>query len=144
MWQVVVVALGHVLILLLALLGLRFLRRYTASRFIHPGIHCPTELAAKGQYEAPPRGWAVMYLIIDLIIPRLIFLTATIGSFLILISDFGLRPTVSTWFSGSGWEWKVPVALAIGVLINLIVTVARLRSTRLRELAMKDLEHSNA
>src|SRR5499427_3598271 len=144
MWQVVVVALGHVLILFLALLGLRFLHRYTASRFVHPGIHCPTELAAKGQYEAPPRGWAVTYLIIHLIIPRLIFLTATIGSFLILMYDFGLRPTVSAWFSKPGWEWKLPIALAIGVLINLIVTVERLRSSRLREAAMKDLEHSRA
>ena len=144
MWQIVFVALGHLLILFLALLGLRLLHRYTASRFIRCGIHCPTQLAAKGQYEAPPRGWNVLHLIIHLIIPRLIFLTATIGSFLILISDFGLRPTVSTWFNRPGWEWKVPVAVAIGVLINLIVTVERLRSSRLRELAMKDLEHSNA
>ena len=144
MWQVVIVPVGHVLILFLALVGLRRLHGYTASRFIHSRVHCPTGLFAKGQYEAPPRGWAVMYLIIDLIIPRLIFLTATIGSFLILISDFGLRPTVSTWFNRPGWEWKVPVALAIGVLINLIVTVERLRSSRLREVAMKDLEHSNA
>ena len=83
MWQIVIVALGHLLILFLALLGLRRLHRYTASRFIHSTVHCPTELAAKGQYEAPPRGWTVMYLIIHLIIPRLVFLTATIGSFLI-------------------------------------------------------------
>ena len=144
MWQIVFVALGHLLILFLALLGLRLLHRYTASRFIHCGIHCPTELAAKGQYEAPPRGWNVLYLIIRLIIPRLIFLTTTIGSFLILVYDFGLRPTVATWFSKPGWEWKLPVALAIGVLINLIVTVERLRSSRLREAAMKDLEHSHA
>jgi small-conductance mechanosensitive channel len=144
MWQIVFVALGHLLILFLALLGLRVLHRYTASKFNHSGVHCPTELAAKGQYEAPPRGWMVLYLIIRLIIPRVIFLTATIGSFLILIYDFGLRPTVSTWFSKPGWEWKLPVALAIGVLINLIVTVERLRSSRLREAAMKDLEHSHA
>ena len=58
--------------------------------------------------------------------------------------DFGLRPTVSTWFSKPGWEWKLPIALAIGVLINLIVTAERLRSGRLREAAMKDLEHSHA
>src|SRR5215471_16119593 len=83
MWQIVIVALGHLLILFLALLGLRRLHRYTASRFIHSTVHCPTELAAKGQYEAPPRGWTVLYLIIHLIIPRLIFLTATIGSFLL-------------------------------------------------------------
>ena len=57
------VALGHVLILFLALLGLRLLHRYTASRFMHCRVHCPTELAAKGQYEAPPRGWTVPYLI---------------------------------------------------------------------------------
>jgi small-conductance mechanosensitive channel len=144
MWQIVFVALGHLLILFLALLGLRLLHRYTASRFIHCGIHCPTQLAAKGQYEAPPRGWNVLHLIIHLIIPRLNFLTATIGSFLILIYDFGLRPTVSTWFSKPGWEWKLPVALAIGVLINLVVTVERLRSSRLREAAMQDLEHSHA
>src|SRR6516164_2753234 len=144
MWQIVFVALGHLLILFLALLGLRLLHRYTASRFIHCGIHCPTELAAKGQYEAPPRGWNVLYLIIRLIIPRLIFLTTTIGSFLILVYDFGLRPTVLTWFSKPGWEWKLPVALAIGVLINLIVTVERLRSSRLRQAALKDLEHSRA
>jgi small-conductance mechanosensitive channel len=144
MWQVVIVALGHLLILFLALLGLRRLHRYTTSRFNHFGVHCPTQLAAKGQYEAPPRGWMVLYLIVHLIIPRLIFLTATIGSFLILLYDFGLRSTISTWFSKPGWEWKLPVALAIGVLINLIVTVERLRSSRLREAALKDLEHSNA
>ena len=85
MWQIVFGALGHLLILLLALLGLRLLHHYTTNRFIHSGVHCPTQLAAKGQYEAPPRGWNVLYLIIHLIIPRLIFLTATIGSFLILI-----------------------------------------------------------
>ena len=144
MWQIVFVALGHLLILFLALLGLRLLHRYTASRFIHSGVHCPTQLAAKGQYEAPPRGWMVLYLIVHLIIPRLIFLTATIGSFLILIYDFGLRSTISPWFSKPGWEWKLPVALAIGVLINLIVTVERFRSSRLREAAMQDLEHSHA
>jgi len=144
MWQIVFVALGHLLILFLALLGLRLLHRYTANRFIRCGVHCPTQLAAKGQYEAPPRGWNVLYLIIHLIIPRLIFLTATIGSFLILIYDFGLRPTVATWFSKPGWEWKLPVALAIGVLINLVVTVERFRSSRLREAAMRDLEHSHA
>jgi predicted membrane-bound spermidine synthase len=79
-----------------------------------------------------------------LIIPRLIFLTATIGFYLILIYDFGLRSTFSSWFSKSGWEWKLPVALAIGLFINLIVTVERLRSRRLREAALKDLEHSHA
>src|SRR5215510_398244 len=129
MWQIVFVALGHLLILFLALLGLRRLHRYKASRFIHSGVHCPTALAAKGQYEAPPRGWNVLHLII----PRLAFLTATVGSFLILIYDFGLRSTISPWFSKPGWEWKLPVALAIGVLINLIVTVERFRSSRLRE-----------
>src|SRR5215471_20179114 len=144
MWQFVIVALGHLLVLFLALLGLRLLHRYTASRFIHSGVHCPTELAAKGQYEAPPRGWMVLYLIIRLIIPRLIFLTATIGSFLILIYDFGLRSAISPWFSKPGWEWKLPVTLVIGVLINLIATVERLRSSRLRERAMQDLEHSHA
>jgi len=144
MWQIVIVALGHLLVLFLALLGLRLLHRYTASRFIHSGVHCPTELAAKGQYEAPPRGWMVLYLIIHLIIPRLIFLTATIGSFLILIYDFGLRSAISPWFSKPGWEWKLPVTLVIGVLINLIATVERLRSSRLREAAMKELEHSHA
>jgi hypothetical protein len=38
----------------------------------------------------------------------------------------------------------LPVALVIGVAINLVVTVERLRSRRLREAAMKDLEHSRA
>ncbi len=144
MWQVVIVGLGHLVILFLALFGLRRLHRFTESRFNHFGVHCPTQLAATGQYEAPPRGWMVLYLIIRLIIPRLILLTATIGLFLILLFDFGLRSTVSTWFSKPGWEWKLPVALAIGVLINLIVTVQRFRSGRLREEALKDLEHSHA
>ena len=144
MWHIVIDALVHLSILSLALLGLRYLHRYTASRFVHCGVHCPTQLAAKGQYEAPPRGWMVLRLIVHLIIPRLIFLTATIGSFLILIYDFGLGSAISPWFSKPGWEWKLPVALAIGVLINLIVTVERLCSSRLREAAMKDLEHSHA
>jgi len=144
MWQIVIVALVHLLILLLALLGLRRLQRYTVSRFSHVNVHCPTQLAAEGHYEAPPRGWVILCLIVRLGIPRLVFLTATIGSFLILVYDFGLRSTISTWFNMPGWEWKLPVALAIGVLINLIVTVERLRSNRLRQAAMKDLEHSRA
>src|SRR5246127_3137204 len=144
MWQIVIVALVHLLILVLVLFGLRRLRRYTASRFSHVSVHCPTELAAEGRYEAPPRGWVVLYLIVHLIIPRLIFLTASIGSFLILLYDFGLRSLISAWFSRPGWEWKLPAALAIGVFINLITTVGRLSSRRLREAAMKDLEHSRA
>jgi small-conductance mechanosensitive channel len=144
MWQIALVVVGHLLILFLVLFGLRLLQRYTARRFVLAGVHCPTELAAQGQYEAPPRGWVVLYLMIHLIVPRLIFLTATIGSYLILVYDFGLWSTISTWFSKPGWEWKLPVALAIGVLINLIVTLERLRSRRLREAALKDLEHSHA
>jgi small-conductance mechanosensitive channel len=144
MWQIVILAVGHLLILFLALFGLRLSYRYIAGKFIRSSVHCPTQLAAEGQYEAPPCGWSVLYLIVQLIIPRLIFLTATIGSYLILIYDFGLRSTISTWFSKPGWEWKLPVALAIGLLINLIVTLERLRSRRLREAALKDLEHSHA
>jgi small-conductance mechanosensitive channel len=144
MWQIVILALVHLLILCLALLGLRRLDRYTISRFSHLHVHCPTQLATQGQYEAPPRGWVTLYLIIRLAIPRLIFLTAIVGSFLILLYDFGLRSTISSWFNMPGWEWKLPVALAIGVLINLVVTVGRMRSNRLRQAAMKDLEHSRA
>jgi small-conductance mechanosensitive channel len=145
MWQIVTaVVIGHLLALFLAIFALRFLQRYAGSRFFLSGVHCPTELAAAGQYEAPPHGLGVLYLMIRLIIPRLIFLTAAIGSYLILVYDFGLWSTISTWFSKPGWEWKLPVALAIGVLINLIVTLERLRSRRLREAALKDLEHSHA
>jgi small-conductance mechanosensitive channel len=144
MWQIVIVALVHLLILFLALLGLRQLHRYIASRFKHFSVHCPTQLAATGEYEPPPRGWTVWYLIVHLLFPRLFFLLATIGSFLILLYDFGLRSTISPWFSQAAWEWKLPVALVIGVSINFIVTVERLRSRRLREAAMKDLEHSRA
>jgi small-conductance mechanosensitive channel len=144
MFQIVMVAVGHLLILSLVLFGLRLLHRYISGRFIRSSVHCPTQLAAKGQYEAPPRGWTVVYLIVKLIIPRLIFLTAIIGFYQIIVHDFGLRATISTWFSKPGWEWKLPVALTIGVSINLIVTVERLRSRRLREAALKDLEHSRA
>jgi small-conductance mechanosensitive channel len=144
MWQIVIVAVGHLLILLLALWGLRLLHRYIAGKFIHANVHCPTLLATRGQYEAPPRGWTVLYMIVQLIIPRLIFLMAVIGFYLILLRDFQLQSTFSSWFNKPGWEWKLPVALAIGVLINLIVTVERLRSRRLREAALKDLEHSRA
>jgi len=42
MWQIAFVTVGHLLILALALLGLRFLHRYTASSFLHCGVHCPT------------------------------------------------------------------------------------------------------
>jgi small-conductance mechanosensitive channel len=145
MWQTVtVVVVGHLLALFLAIFALRLLQRHTASRFALSGVHCPTLLATQGQYEAPPRGWVVLSLIIHLIIPRLIFLTATIGSYLILLYDFRLWSTISTWFNKPGWEWRLPAALAIGVLINLIVTLERLRSRRLREAALKDLEHSHA
>jgi small-conductance mechanosensitive channel len=144
MFQILIVAAGHLLILSLVLFGLLLSRRYILERFIRSNIHCPTQLAAKGQYEAPPRGWNVLFLIIQLIIPRLIFLTAIIGFYQILIHDFELRATISTWFSKPGWEWKLPGALTIAVLINLIVTVVRLRSRRLREAALKDLGHSHA
>jgi small-conductance mechanosensitive channel len=144
MVQFLTVAVGHLLILSLALFGLFFVHRYVLGRFIRLNVHCPTQLAAKGQYEAPPRGWKLLFLIIQLTIPRLIFLAALIGFYLVLIYDFGLRSTISTWFSKPGWEWKLPVALTIGVLINLIVTVVRLRSRRLREAALKNLEHSHA
>jgi small-conductance mechanosensitive channel len=144
MWQMVMATVGHLLILSLALFGLVFLRRYLLGRFVRLNVHCPTQLAAKGQYEAPPRGWNLCFLIIQLTISRLIFLTGIIGFYLILIHDFGFRSTISTWFSKPGWEWKLPVALTIGVLINLIVTVIRYRSRRLREVALKNLEHSHA
>ena len=144
MFQILMVAVGHLLILSLALFGLLLLRRYISGRFIGSSVHCPTQLAAKGQYESPPRGWNLLFLIVQLVIPRLIFLTAIIGCYLVLIHDFELRSRISTWFSKSGWEWKLPVALTIGVLINLIVTVVRFRSRRLREAALKNLEHSHA
>jgi small-conductance mechanosensitive channel len=138
------VAISHLLILAVVLFGLWLLHRYVSGRHICSSIHCPTQLAAKGQYEAPPRGWSGLFLIIKLIVPRLILLTAITGLYLILIFDFDFRPAISTWFSKPGWEWKLPGALAIGVLINLIATVLRLRSRRLREAALKDLEHSHA
>ena len=144
MFQMLMVAAGHLLILALAIFGLRLSHRYISGRFIRFSVHCPTQLAAKGQYEAPPRGWNALLLIIQLIIPRLIFLTAIIGVYYILLNDFELGSTISTWFSQPGWEWKLPVALITGVFINLIVTVVRLRSRRLREAALKDLEHSHA
>ncbi len=144
MWQIVMVATGHLLVLSSVLFGLWLSHRYLSHRFIRSSIHCPTQLALKGQYEAPPRGWIVLYLIIQLIIPRLMFFTAITGLYLMLIHDFALRSTISTWFSKPGWEWRLPAALGIGILINLIVTVARLRSQRLREAALKDLEHCHA
>ena len=88
MWGTVIIAAGHLLILFLALSGLQLLRHFTEGRFVRSSVRCPTQLAAQGQYEAPPRGWKVLYLIIQLIIPRLIFLTATIGSYLIPSLDF--------------------------------------------------------
>jgi small-conductance mechanosensitive channel len=144
MWHVVVDALIHLAILLFALFCLWRLNRYTTSRFNHFGVHSPTKLAVEGHYEAPPQGQAVLYLVIRLIIPRLIVITAVIGSFLILLYDFRFRSQFSIWFNRPGWEWKLPVALVIGAAINLVVTVERLRSGRLREEAMKDLEHSHA
>ena len=57
MFQMLMVAAGHLLILALAIFGLRLSHRYISSRFIRSSVHCPTQLAAKGQYEAPPRGW---------------------------------------------------------------------------------------
>jgi hypothetical protein len=107
MWHVVVDALVHLSILLLALFCLWRLHHYTASRFNHFGVHSPTKLAVEGQYEAPPQGQVVLYLVIRLLIPRLIVITAVIGSFLILLYDFGFRSTISTWFKQLGWEWKL-------------------------------------
>jgi small-conductance mechanosensitive channel len=144
MWHVVVDALAHLSILLLALFCLWRFHHYAANRFNHFGVHSPTKLAVDGHYEAPPQGQVVLYLVIRLIIPRLIAITAVIGSFSILLYDFGFRSRISTWFNQLGWEWKLPVAFVIGVAINLVVTVERLRSGRLREAAMKDLEHFQA
>jgi small-conductance mechanosensitive channel len=144
MWHALIYGLIHLSILFALLFGLRRLNRNVADKFCRFGVHCPTKLAVEGQYEAPPHGQVVLYLVIRLIIPRLIFSTAVSGSFLILLYDFGFRSTISTWFNQPGWEWKLPVALVIGVAINLVVTVERLRSRRLREAAMKDLEHSHA
>jgi small-conductance mechanosensitive channel len=144
MWQIVMVAVLHLFLLSLALFALRLIHRFVTARFLGSSIHCPTELAASGQYEAPPRGWAVLYLVIHLVVPRLFFLTMVVGFYLILIYDLGLRSPISTWFSRAGWEWKLPAALAIGILINVIATVGRLRSRRLREAALKNLEHSHA
>jgi small-conductance mechanosensitive channel len=144
MWQSAMVAVLHLLLLAAVLFVLRRLQLYVSGRFAGAAVHCPTQLAAEGQYEAPPRGWIVVFLIIRLIIPRLIFLVAVIGSYLILVLDFDLRSTISTWFNKPGWEWKLPVAVVIAVFINLVATVGRLRSRRLREAALKDLEHSRA
>jgi small-conductance mechanosensitive channel len=144
MWQIVIVTLVHTSILFVVLLGLRRLDRYTSYKFRRFDVHCPTTLAGKGQYEAPPQGRALLWLVIHLIIPRLILSSAIIGPFLILVYDLGFRERMSSWFSRPGWEWKLPIALVIGVVINLLVTLARLRSRRLREAAMKELEHSHA
>ena len=124
------VAVLHLLLLAVVLFVLRRLQLYISAKFAGAAVHCPTQLAADGQYEAPPRGWIVVVLIIRLIIPRLILLVAIIGFYLILIFDFDLRTTISTWFNKPGWEWKLPMALAIGVFINLIATLGRLRSRR--------------
>jgi small-conductance mechanosensitive channel len=144
MWQIVIFALVHTSLLFGVLFGLRRSNHYIANKFGWFGVHCPTKLAMEGRYEAPPQGQVVLCLVIRLIIPRLIVVTAVIGSFLILLYDFGFRSAISTWFNQPGWEWKLPVAFVIGVAINLVVTVGRLSSRRLREAAMKDLEHSHA
>ena len=71
MVQILTAPAGHLLILSLTLCGLFFLRRYVLSRFVHLKVHCPTQLAARGLNEAPPRGWKLLFLIIQLTIPRL-------------------------------------------------------------------------
>jgi small-conductance mechanosensitive channel len=144
MWQIVIITLVHTSILFAVLFGLRRLDRYTSYKFSRFDVHCPTKLAGKGQYEAPPQGQALLWLVIHLIIPRLILSSAIIGPFLILLYDFGFQSRISGWFNRPGWEWKLPIALVIGVVINLLVTLARLRSRRLREAAMQELEHSHA
>jgi small-conductance mechanosensitive channel len=144
MWQIVIVTLVHTSTLFVVLFGLRRLDRYTSYKFSRFDVHCPTKLAGKGQYEAPPQGQALLWLVIHLIVPRLILSSAIIGPFLILLYDFGFRARISSWFNRPRWEWKLPIALVLGVVINLLVTLARLRSRRLREAAMKDLEHSHA
>jgi len=138
------VILIHLLILSLVLFALWRGHRYLAVGLARSHIHCPTQLAAKGQFEAPPSGWVAFCLAAQLMVSRLILVTASIGIYFVLLYDFGLRSTVSNWFSRPGWEWRLPVVLAIGVSINLIITFGRLHSRRLREEALKDLEHSRA
>jgi len=79
MWQIVIVTLVHTSILFVVLFGLRRLDRYTSYKFSRFDVHCPTKLAGKGQYEAPPQGQALLWLVIHLIIPRLILSSAIIG-----------------------------------------------------------------
>jgi hypothetical protein len=138
------ITVSHLLILSSILLGLRLAHHYLSKSLVGQNVHCPCQLAAEQKYEAPPRDWMVICLVIRLIIPRLALLTGSIGSYLILIHDFGLGAILSTWFTKPGWEWKLPIAFSIGVLINLVITVGRLCSRRLREDALKDLEHSHA
>ena len=54
------VTLSHLLVLFLALFGLRQAHRYLARSLVQCHIHCPTQLAVKGEYEAPPRGWVAV------------------------------------------------------------------------------------
>jgi small-conductance mechanosensitive channel len=138
------VILSHLLVLFLVLFGLRQAHRYLARSLVQCHIHCPTQLAVKGEYEAPPRGWVAVRLAIQLAVSRLIPVTAITGIYFILLYDLGLRSTFANWFSRPGWEWRLPVVLAIGILINLVTTFGRLHSRRLREEALKDLEHSHA
>jgi len=138
------VTLCHLLVLALVLFGLWRAHGYLARRLARSHIHCPTQLAVKGQYEAPPRGWVALCLAVQLTVSRLILFTAIVGVYLVLLYDFGLRSAFASWFSRPGWEWRLPMVLGIGILINLIITFGRLRSRKLREEALKDLEHSRA
>jgi hypothetical protein len=59
MWQSAMVAVLHLLLLAAVLFVLRRLQVYISAKFAGAAVHCPTQLAADGQYEAPPRGWIV-------------------------------------------------------------------------------------
>ena len=47
MFQMLMVAAGHLLILALAIFGLRLSHRYISGRFIRSSVHCPTQLAPR-------------------------------------------------------------------------------------------------
>ena len=132
------VTLSHLLVLFLVLFGLRQTHRYLARSLVQCHIHCPTQLAVKGEYEAPPRGWVAVRLAIQLAVSRLIPVTAIIGiwiSFCFTTSGFARLLRIGS--AGMGVE----IAGCAGDrrLINLVTTFGRLHSRRLREEALKDL-----
>ena len=134
----------HFLLITAAYFLLRAFRRYRIRKLNELQLKCPTQLAAAGEYQAAPRGWALVRTALKTFHARVVLLLWVLGIYWILLHDFGLGPVFAGFFRSPDWHWRFPVFFTLAVLANAVLTLLRFSSRGLREAAMKDLEHWRA